>query len=77
LQTNNLKIDIKDGWNNWGKYPQELTYPLSGLFVEELISRFGKEKFLAFFTDQTYENAMKVFGLETNTAIEEFQNRFN
>jgi tetratricopeptide (TPR) repeat protein len=77
VQTNNLKIDIKDAWNNWSKYPQELSYPLSGLFVEELISRFGKEKFLEFFTNQTYENALKVFGLETDTVIEEFQNSFN
>lgn len=77
LQTNNQKIDIKDTWTNWGKYPQELSYPLSGLFVEELISRFGKEKFLAFFTDQTYKNALKLFGNETDILIQEFENRFN
>ena len=77
IQANNQKIDIKDMWTNWGKYPQELSYPLSGLFVEALISRFGKEKFLAFFTDQTYENALKIFGSETDTMIQEFQNRFN
>lgn len=77
LQTNNLKIDVKDIWTNWGKYPQELTYPLSGLFVEELISRFGKEKFLEFFTDQTYENALKLFGIETDILIQEFEKRFN
>jgi tetratricopeptide (TPR) repeat protein len=77
LQTNNQKIDIKDIWNNWGKYPQELSYPLSGLFVEEMISRFGKEKFLAFFTDQTYENALKLYGSETDTMIQEFQKSFN
>lgn len=77
LQTNNQKIDIKDIWSNWGKYPQELSYPLSGLFVEELISRFGKEKFLAFFTDQTYENALKLFGSETDNLIQEFEKRFN
>ncbi len=70
-------MDIKDTWINWGKYPQELSYPLSGLFVEELISRFGKEKFLAFFTDQTYENALKLYGSETDTMIQEFQKRFN
>ena len=49
LLTNKIEIDINGIWANWGKYPQELSYPLSGLFVEELISRFGKEKFLAFF----------------------------
>ncbi|HCE58679.1 MAG TPA: hypothetical protein DER09_12845 [Prolixibacteraceae bacterium] len=77
LKANNAKVDIKDIWANWQKYPQELTYPLSGLFVEALLSRFGKEKFLAFIDNQTYENAIKVFGSETDKIIQEFENRFN
>lgn len=77
LKANNAKIDIEDIWVNWQKYPEELTYPLSGLFVGELISRFGKEKYLAFFANQTYENAVAVFGDETNKLIQEFENRFN
>lgn len=77
LKANNAKVDIKDIWANWQKYPDELSYPLSGLFVGELISRFRKEKFLAFFANQTYENAVAVFGDETNKLIQEFENRFN
>ncbi len=77
LKANNAKIDLKDIWVNWQKYPVELTYPLSGLFVGELLSRFGKEKFLAFFGNQTYENALAVFGSETDLLIQEFERRFN
>ncbi len=77
LLTNKMEIDINDIWVNWGKYPQELTYPLSGLFVEELIKKFGKEKFLIFFGNQTYENAKTIFGVEIDILIQEFQNRFN
>ena len=77
LKANNAKVDIKDIWANWGKYPTELSYPLSGLFVEALLSHFGKEKFLAFIGNQTYENALAVFGSETDKLIQEFENRFN
>lgn len=77
LKANNAKINLKDIWVNWQKYPVELTYPLSGLFVGELISRFGQEKFLAFFGNQTYENALAIFGSETNLLIQEFERRFN
>lgn len=46
------KINIKDIWSNWEKYPDELTYPLSGAFVKLMIDTFGKEEFLEFFVDQ-------------------------
>lgn len=77
VKENNQKIDIKDIWVNWRKYPQDLTYPLSGLFVKELITKFGKEKFLIFFVNQTYENAKTVFGDEMDILINEFENRYN
>ncbi|QGY46356.1 hypothetical protein GM418_22640 [Maribellus comscasis] len=77
IKENNQKIDIKDIWANWRKYPHELTYPLSGLFVNELISEFGKEKFLAFFSNQTYENAKTVFGNELDILIEKFENKYS
>ncbi len=77
VQTNNQKIDLKDIWATWNKYPQELSYPLAGLFVEELITKFGKDKFLIFFADQTYENAKTIFGDEIDTFIKAFEERYN
>lgn len=77
VRQNNQKIDIKDIWANWKKYPHEFTYPLSGLFVGELISKFGKEKFLAFFTNQTYENAKTVFGNELDILIDKFEHKYS
>ena len=64
-------------WINWKSYPDELSYPLSGLFVEELIAQYGKENFLEFFKNQTYKNAQKVFGKGLKIFIEKFENRFN
>ncbi|MBP1618037.1 MAG: hypothetical protein H6Q14_1864 [Bacteroidetes bacterium] len=49
LKANGKKVSIVEIWDNWKGYPEELTYPLSGLFVKELIDKFGQEKFIEFF----------------------------
>jgi tetratricopeptide (TPR) repeat protein len=74
---NNKQIEIKDCWANGEKYGEDILYPLSGLFVKELIANFGKEKFLEFFKNQTYENAKLVFGNKLDTMIEEFEKKIN
>lgn len=73
----NKQITIKDYWANGEKFGEDILYPLSGLFVKELIDNFGKEKFLEFFKNQTYENAKMVFGNKLDTMIEEFEKKIN
>jgi len=77
VKANNQKIDIKNIWSDWTKYPEEFSYPLSGLFVKEIIMKFGREKFLVFFTNQSYKNAKSVFGNDIDILIEEFENKYN
>jgi tetratricopeptide (TPR) repeat protein len=77
IVANNKQIAIKDCWAGGEKYGDEILYPLSGLFVKELIYNFGKEKFLEFFKDQTYENAKLIFGNKLDTMIEEFEKKIN
>ena len=77
IKANNKNIDIMEIWTNWTKYPYEITYPLAGLFVKELINKFGKDKFLKFFKNQTYENAQLIFNEDIDPFIEEFENRVN
>lgn len=77
ISSNDKKIEIKDIWKNGDEYPAEILYPLSGKFVKELIDRFGKEKFLEFFPNQTYENAQLVYGMELFILIKEFENKIN
>jgi len=77
LIANNKKVAIKDYWENGNGYGEEILYPLSGLFVKELLAKFGKEKFLAFFTNQTYENAKLVFGDQLEKVIQDFENKIN
>ena len=77
LKANDKRITIRDIWKNWGDYPESLTYPLAGLFVKELINNFGRDKFLAFFSDQSYQNAKRVFGPKLDAVVQEFENKIN
>ncbi len=71
------KISIKSFWDNWQKYSEDISYPLAGLFVGETIERYGKDKFLEFFVDQSYKNAKTVFGKDFEDFIEIFEAKFN
>ncbi|MCB2195648.1 MAG: tetratricopeptide repeat protein [Bacteroidetes bacterium] len=71
------KLSIKSFWTNWRSYHEELSYAVAGLFVGELIEFYGKEKFLEFFTDQSYKNAQALFGKGFNDFIKEFESKFN
>ncbi|MEL7589281.1 MAG: tetratricopeptide repeat protein [Prolixibacteraceae bacterium] len=77
LKANGKKIQVGEIWANWKSYPEDLTYPLSGLFVRELIDNFGREKFLQFFGNQTYENARLIFDDHLDVVIKEFENKIN
>lgn len=77
LKTNDIKIAINEIWANFRAYPDTLTYPLSGLFVKELIDNFGREKFIEFFGNQTYENAKLIFGEKLDSVIKDFENKIN
>jgi hypothetical protein len=75
--SNNQKVSVKELWSNWNDYPEELTYPLSGLFVKELIDNFGRDKFIEFFGNQTYDNAKLIFGEKLDIVIKDFENKLN
>ncbi|WP_303917896.1 tol-pal system YbgF family protein [Draconibacterium sediminis] len=77
IKNNDKQVDIRMIWENWKDYPEELTYPLSGLFVKELINNFGREKFIEFFGNQTYDNAKLVFGERLDKVIKDFENKTN
>ncbi|HYF68981.1 MAG TPA: tetratricopeptide repeat protein [Ohtaekwangia sp.] len=77
IEINNKQISIMDYWKNGHKHDDEILYPLSGLFVEALIHQFGRDKFIEFLMNQTYENARAVFGDELDKLIQEFENKIN
>jgi len=50
---------------------------LACVFTKELIDNFGKDKFLEFFKNQTYDNAKIVFGDKLDRLIEKTENEIN
>ncbi len=77
VKENHKKVSILDIWENWDKYPHALTYPLGGAFVKELLKHVSKEDFLEFVSNQTYENAKKVFGSKIDQIIKDLENDVN
>ena len=77
IRTNGKKVEIKDIWENGREYSEGILYPLAGLFVQELIEEYGKDKFLEFFKNQTYENAQLVYGMDLFVFIKDFENKIN
>ena len=63
------EFSIDSAWKNHGLYPKTLTYPLGGILVERIIQQFGREKFIEFMQDQSYENALKIFGDQLQVLI--------
>lgn len=77
IKNNGKQAEISKIWKKWKDYPEELTYPLSGLFVKELIDNFGRDKYIEFFGNQTYDNAKLVFGEKLDKVIKDFENKIN
>lgn len=71
------KIEVKKVWEKWNKYPTNYSYHLGGMFIRELIHKYGHNKFLTFFEDQSYDNAVKVFGKGFEDFVENFESTYN
>jgi len=48
-------------WESPTHYKRDLSYPIGGAFIDFLIHKEGKEKFLLLLRDQTIENAEKIY----------------
>jgi tetratricopeptide (TPR) repeat protein len=65
-------VCLKETWNE-RTLPEEVLYPVGGAFIKYLVENYGKEKFLELFRNQTYENALKVYGEGFESSIETFE----
>lgn len=64
-------IDIKEIWKNQTKLSDDILYPISGAFVN-FLKEYNKDKFLDLIENQTYENAIKIYGEDIDNLIDEF-----
>jgi tetratricopeptide (TPR) repeat protein len=71
-----IKVDVKDMWINGENYEEHIFYPVAAVWVGTLIL-FDEKKFLALSKNQTYENALIIYGDGLNSMIEEFNKKIN
>ncbi len=70
-------VSIKEAWTNPRAYPEWVYYPLAGEFVFRILDRWGKDELFELLKNQTYENALLIYGEELNTIISELENEIN
>jgi hypothetical protein len=70
-------VSIKEAWANPRAFPEWVYYPLAGEFVNRLLVKWGKDKLIQLLGNQTYENALLIYGEELNTIISELENEIN
>lgn len=66
-------VALRALWDDWSLLPAAASYPLAGAWVERLVQKGGKEKFLEFFTDQSREHARQVYGADLEGWIDGFE----
>ena len=68
-----LKVSIPALWLDWTLAPDTFSYPLAGAFVNMLLEKGGKERFLEFFKDQSYSHALEIYGNDLHDWIRDFE----
>jgi len=64
-------IDIKEIWKTHAKLSDDILYPVSGAFTGILIE-YDKAKFLRLNENQTYENALTIYGSQIDEILDGF-----
>ncbi len=68
-------LKIEDFWLNWQKYPDTISYPLAGAFLELLINKYGISELKPLLANQSLENAQKLFGPDLDILIKDFEKK--
>ena len=68
-----IRVELRALWEDFELLSPEYSYPIAGAFVAHILTAGGKEKFMEFFPDQTFEHAKVVYGKELETWIEDFE----
>lgn len=70
-------ISILEAWNNPKKYSEWVYYPFAGEFIKRLLEKGGKDNFLKLVSNQTYESAKKIYGIELVEVINDLEEDIN
>lgn len=70
-------VSIKKAWKDARSYPDWVYYPLAGEFICRIIDKWGKEKLIELLKNQTYENAVSIYGDKLDAIISELESEIN
>lgn len=71
-------IEIREkAWKDARSYPDWVYYPLAGEFICRIIDKWGKEKLIELLKNQTYENAVSIYGDKLDAIISELESEIN
>lgn len=73
VRTRGGTVDIVELWNDWSSLPPETSYAVAGAFVERLVARGGRERFLELFRDQGIDTARWIYGDDLEAWTAEFE----
>jgi hypothetical protein len=71
-----IKINIYQIWNSRA-LDEKVFYAVAGAFVEFIVEKEGKDKFLQFFINQSIENARVVYREKFDFLVSEFERSLN
>jgi hypothetical protein len=60
-------------WESADRMDNDAWYPVAGAFVDRLVARGGKQKFLALLKEQTVANARVIYGADFDRIVTEFE----
>ena len=73
LRDHGEPVTVDALWNEWWTHDPHLAYAVAGAFVEMLVDKGGRERFLELFVDMDRENARRVYGDDLDGWITEFE----
>ena len=68
-----LQVSLPALWLDWTLSPDTISVPMAGAFVNMLLEKGGKKRFLEFFMDQSYEHAQQIYGDNLTSWINDFE----
>lgn len=73
----NEKISLIKAWENDYTYSDYVYYFLGAEVIKLLNQKFGKDKLIRLIENQSYKNALNIYGKELTKVIEEVENKIN
>jgi tetratricopeptide (TPR) repeat protein len=72
-----MKISITGIWKSGEHMPEGILYPLGAVLTGALIQNFGRDKFIQLLSDQSYENAKRIYGPALDDLIRDLESKIN